>query len=98
MKLPVAIGGAIATAFTAAIALTGELDLSHPLHQAIVIAGGLAIAIVGYLTISPTAAAPAGPPYTIPDPLPVPTPAAAASSRAAIDQAAEAAAASRSLP
>jgi len=103
MKLPVAIGGAIATALTAGIALVSELDdVSHPWKQAVVIAGGLLIAVVGYLTIAPSdaAAIAAGtaPPYAIPAPLPtsaVSTPAAPVRAtpveRAAIDAAAAAA-------
>jgi hypothetical protein len=108
MKLPLAIGGPIATAITAGIALTGELDLSHPLKQAIIIAGGLAIAIVGYLTTQasiPGLTMPAptpAPPFAIPEPLPVPAPApgpasAAATERAMIDSA-TAQAQQRSLP
>ena len=106
MKLPVAIGGAIATALTAAIALGGELDLSHPLKQGIVIAGGLLIAIVGYYTIAPadatTIAAAGAPPFAIPSPLPTSSaaPPAAPVERAAIDAAAAAAVApvQKSLP
>jgi len=100
MKLPVPIGGAIATALTGGIALAGELDLSHPLKQAVTIAGALAIAIVGYYTVPSSSSAPAStaPPFNIPDPLPTPAPAAAApAGRAVIDQAAQDAA-SRSLP
>jgi hypothetical protein len=100
VKLPVAIGGPTAAALTGLVALAGELDLSHPAKQAIIIAGGLVIAIVGYFTISPpsTPAASTAPPFSIPDPLPTPAPApTSAPARSVIDRAALEAA-SRSLP
>lgn len=102
MKLPTPIGAALAAAITGGIAVTSEIPgISHPAHQAIIIAGGFLIAVVGYLTVPASSSASSPPPFVIPDPLPTPAPLAPATAttadRAAIDQAA-AAAAQRSLP
>ncbi len=95
MKIPAGISGPIVAAIAGGVALAGEVAISHPLHQAIVIAAGLVTGLLGYFTL-PVGAGPApqaGPPYAIPSPLPVSSaPAPPASSRAAVDAAASAAA------
>jgi hypothetical protein len=75
MKLPAPIGGLIVTAITGGVAISGEVGLSHPLHQAVILAGALAAGVVGYFTL-PLASGPvvSGPPYPIPAVLPTPAP------------------------
>lgn len=101
MKLPVGISGPVLAAIAGGVAIAGEVGLSHPAHQAIVIVAALVAGIIGYYTL-PAGATSSGqaPPFAIPEPLPQPAPAAAVgTSRAAIDQAAAAAApAERGLP
>jgi hypothetical protein len=46
MKLPSRLAIALGTLLAGIVALTQELDLSHPIHQAIVLAGAFIAAIL----------------------------------------------------
>lgn len=64
MKLPATIGGLLVTAIAGGVSIAGEVDLSHPLHQAIVIAAALLTGLVGYFTLG--SSSPSGPPASAP--------------------------------
>ncbi len=97
-KIPAGISAPIALLIAGGMAIAGEAGLSHPAHQAVIVVGGFALAILGYFTVGGTpaiaAAAESAPPFSIPEPLPVsavqtpPGAPAPASSRALVDQAA----------
>lgn len=63
MKLPAAIGGLLVTAIAGGVAIAGEVAISHPLHQAIIVAAALVTGLIGYLTL----ASPSGPPAPAPE-------------------------------
>lgn len=60
MKLPAAIGGLLVTAIAGGVTIAGEVAMSHPLHQAIVIAAALVTGLIGYVTLGATSTS--GPP------------------------------------
>jgi len=90
------VGAPIVTAIAGVVAIAGEVKMSHPLHQAVVVAAALACGLLGYTIPNSTSKATTengGPPFEIPDPLPVSSAAAppgAGMNRAVVDAAARA--------
>ena len=77
MKIPSPIAGLLVTAIAGGVAVAGELAMSHPLHQTIVIAAAFVTGLVGYFTLAPGSIAVAltGPPYDVGTALPPAPPA-----------------------
>jgi hypothetical protein len=78
MKLPTRLSLALGTAITGLLAVSGELSMSHPAHQIVIIIGGLALAFLvhpgeGGVPADPPTPAPA-PPYTLSTPVITPAP------------------------
>lgn len=70
VQLPSRLALALGTLVTGAMAITGEVSLSHPLHQAVVLVGAVLLFLIHPQEAGVLPAAAPAPPYDVGAPTP----------------------------
>jgi hypothetical protein len=65
MRLPTPLAASLATLCAGLVTISGEVQMSHPVHQLIILAGTFLTGLIVHAAAQPEALGTPGPPYNV---------------------------------